>query len=105
MGGHRPLAAAAPVRIPYGPSKRAPHTAGLSVGGRLPGGESSIGALLDGESMNTTTATEQRATLSHPATMPLTLHEREIAEQLLGRGWSIATTARALKRHRELIDC
>ena len=43
--------------------------------------------------------------MSHPATMPLTRHEREIASQLLTYGWSIATTARALQRHRELIHC
>jgi len=55
--------------------------------------------------MSTTTATEKRATMSHPATMPLTLHEREIAEHLLGCGWSIAATARALQRHRDAVYC
>ena len=43
--------------------------------------------------------------MSHPATMPLTFHEREMASQLLTCGWSIAATARALQRHRELISC
>ena len=43
--------------------------------------------------------------MSHPATMPLTLHEREIAEHLLGCGWSIVATARALQRHRDAVYC
>ena len=56
--------------------------------------------------MNTTTTTaEKRGTMSHPATMPLTLHEREIAARLLGCGWGIAITARALQRHREVAYC
>ena len=41
----------------------------------------------------------------HPATLPLTLHEREIAARLLACGWGIGQTARALQRHRELIHC
>jgi len=43
--------------------------------------------------------------MRHPATMPLTLHEREIASQLLACGWGIATTARALQCHREAAHC
>ena len=55
--------------------------------------------------MSTTTETEKGATMSHPATMPLTLHEREIAAQLLACGWGVATTARALQCHRESAHC
>ena len=43
--------------------------------------------------------------MRHPPTMPLTLHERELAGHLLACGWSIATTARALQCHRETAHC
>ncbi|HVN60035.1 MAG TPA: hypothetical protein VMT59_02155 [Gaiellaceae bacterium] len=41
--------------------------------------------------------------MRHPATFPLTVHEREIAARLLACGWGIGKTARALQRHRELV--
>ena len=43
--------------------------------------------------------------MRHPPTMPLTLHEREIASQLLACGWTITTTARALQCRRESAHC
>ncbi len=41
--------------------------------------------------------------MTHPATSPLTQHERELAAQLLSRGWGVASVARALQQKRGAI--
>ena len=41
--------------------------------------------------------------MTHPATSPLTHHERELAAQLLARGWGVVTVARALQGKRGAI--
>jgi len=41
--------------------------------------------------------------MTHPATSPLTQYERELAAQLLARGWGIGTVARALQGKRAAI--
>ena len=38
--------------------------------------------------------------MTHPATSPLTHHERELAAHLLARGWGIASVARVLQQKR-----
>ncbi|MGZ4392955.1 MAG: hypothetical protein ACXVRK_12680 [Gaiellaceae bacterium] len=38
--------------------------------------------------------------MTHPATSPLTLHERELAAHLLSRGWGVASVARVLQHRR-----
>jgi len=38
--------------------------------------------------------------MTHPATSPLTQHERELAAHLLSRGWGLASVARVLQHKR-----
>jgi hypothetical protein len=38
--------------------------------------------------------------MTHPATSPLTHDERELAAQLLARGWGLASVARVLQHKR-----
>ena len=38
--------------------------------------------------------------MTHPATSPLTDRERELAAQLLARGWSVGRVARLLQHRR-----
>jgi hypothetical protein len=41
--------------------------------------------------------------MTHPATFPMTRLERELAAQLLSRGWAVASVARALQQKRSSI--
>ena len=38
--------------------------------------------------------------MTHPATSPLTQYERDLAAQLLARGWGVVGVARALQHKR-----